>query len=100
MKKIIVVLLFIGITAAFAQLANTPNMPKPNDSEQMLTFKIAQSTNGGMLVPAHDAEVFTYSGSNLSQITYKRGGVNGVTVGIMIYTYNGSTLTSSSITVQ
>lgn len=88
------------VATVYAQLGQFPNLPKPNDSAQSLYFKTANSTNGGMMVPAHDSRVLVYSGSDLTSITYKVGGKNGRTVGMRIYTYSGSNLIGDEITVQ
>jgi len=38
-------------------------------------------------IPAHDAEAYTYSGSNVTLITYT---LNGATVATVAMTYDGS----------
>lgn len=102
MKKFIAILLSLGLGVGLAvsQLADYPNPPKPNDSVQILTYKTALSTNGGMPIPAHDAEVYQYNGSNITAILYKVGGVNGRTVGMVVLTYSGSNVISRALTIQ
>ena len=48
----------------------------------------------GLSVPEHDRIDLVYSGSTLTGVTYKTGGVSGVTVGTLTLTYSGSTLVS------
>lgn len=101
MKKTLIWIAGLVVAAtAFAQLGQFPNLPKPNDSAQTLGYKIASATNGGLMVPPHDAKVYAYSGSNLTSITLKVGGRNGRTVGMIIYSYSGSNVISEELTVQ
>lgn len=97
---LLVVAALLSAGDLLGQLSDYPNYPKPNDSLQILAYKTALSTSGGMPVPAHDAEVYSYSGSNLISVTYKRGGVNGKTVGIMTLSYDGSNVVSRALTIQ
>tara|TARA_Y100001968_G_scaffold210483_1_gene193656 strand:+ start:2025 stop:2219 length:195 start_codon:yes stop_codon:yes gene_type:complete len=44
--------------------------------------------NGGLFVPDHDFVENTYSGTNLTQIKYRRGGSTGDVVCTITMTYN------------
>lgn len=44
----------------------------------------------GLSIPDHDYYINTYSGGNLTQTVYKRGGASGVVVATVTFTYNGS----------
>lgn len=91
----------LGLLLAYAQpLGQLPNLPKPNDTLQVLTYKAALVANGGLAIPAHDAQVITYSGSNATETIYKVGGKNGRTVGVLTQEFSGSNVTSRAITVQ
>ncbi len=103
MKKTLTIIaaFCVGLLIAYAgPLGQLPNLAKPNDSSQVLAYKTALATNGGLPIPAHDAEVLTYSGSNVIEIAYKVGGVNGNTVGVLTQTFSGSNVTARSLTVQ
>lgn len=97
---LLAIAVLLGAGDLLGQLPDYPNFPKPNDSAQILAYKTALSTSGGMPVPSHDAEVYSYSGSNLISITYKRGGVNGKTVGIITLIYDGGNVASRALTIQ
>jgi len=43
---------------------------------------------GGMFIPDHDYVSNTYTGSNLSQVEYRRGGATGTVVATLTMTYN------------
>jgi hypothetical protein len=46
---------------------------------------------GGFAAPStSDYAAFTYTGSNLTQVVYKRGGASGDVVGTLNLTYDGS----------
>jgi hypothetical protein len=45
---------------------------------------------GGIVLPNCDTETYTYTGSNVTKITYKVGGTSGTTVGWMDIVYDGS----------
>lgn len=44
----------------------------------------------GLEIPTHDYIVNTYTGSNLTQTVFKRGGASGKTVATLTMTYDGS----------
>lgn len=52
-------------------------------------LELVQRT-GGMFIPPHDHITNTYTGSNLTQIVYRRGGATGQTVATMTLTYNAN----------
>ncbi len=43
----------------------------------------------GLLVPAHDYVSLSYTGTNVTGITYKEGGSGGITVATLALTYDG-----------
>lgn len=44
----------------------------------------------GLLVPAHDYVSLSYTGNDVTGITYKEGGSSGITVATLALTYDGS----------
>jgi hypothetical protein len=44
----------------------------------------------GLEIPTHDYIGNTYTGSNLTQVVFKRGGASGTTVATLTMTYDGS----------
>lgn len=46
--------------------------------------------SGGFPIPAYDYISNTYTGANLTQTVYKRGGSGGTVVGTVTMTYDGS----------
>jgi len=44
----------------------------------------------GLEIPTHDYISNTYTGSNLTQVVFKRGGSGGTTVATLTMTYDGS----------
>jgi hypothetical protein len=44
----------------------------------------------GLEIPTHDYIANTYTGSNLTQTVFKRGGSGGTTVATLTMTYDGS----------
>ena len=44
----------------------------------------------GLEIPTHDYIENTYTGSNLTQTVFKRGGASGKTVATLTMTYDGS----------
>ena len=44
----------------------------------------------GLSIPVHDYISNTYTGSNLTQTVFKRGGASGVVVATLTMTYDGS----------
>ena len=44
----------------------------------------------GLEIPTHDYIANTYTGSNLTQTVFKRGGSSGKTVATLTLTYDGS----------
>jgi hypothetical protein len=44
----------------------------------------------GLEIPTHDYIVNTYTGSNLTQTVFKRGGASGKVVATLTMTYDGS----------
>lgn len=53
---------------------------------------------GGLEIPAHDHIQLSYTGSNLTGVVYKDGGVGGTTVATLTLAYSGSDLVSISKT--
>lgn len=51
-------------------------------------------TTTALNVPSHDYISLTYSGSDLTGVTYKTGGAGGTTVATLALTYSGGNLTS------
>jgi hypothetical protein len=49
---------------------------------------------GGFLVPAFDYVAFSYTGTNITGITYKTGGPSGTTVAALSLAYSGSSISS------
>lgn len=47
-------------------------------------------TRQGLEIPPHDYVSNTYTGSNLTQTVFKRGGASGITVATLTMTYDGS----------
>ena len=47
-------------------------------------------TREGLDIPPHDYISNTYSGSNLTETVFKRGGASGKTVATLTMTYDGS----------
>jgi len=53
------------------------------------------ATVAGLSIPEHDYIGLTYSGSDLTGVTYKTGGSGGTTVATLVLAYDGnSNLTS------
>jgi len=52
-------------------------------------IELVQRT-GGMFIPPHDHVTNTYTGSNLTQIVYRRGGASGNIVATQTLTYDAS----------
>ena len=52
-------------------------------------IELVQRT-GGMFIPPHDHVTNTYTGSNLTQIVYRRGGASGKVVATQTLTYDAS----------
>lgn len=44
----------------------------------------------GLSIPAHDYIGLSYTGSNLTGVTYKTGGSGGTTVATLVLAYDGS----------
>lgn len=44
----------------------------------------------GLGIPPHDYLINTYTGSNLTETVYKRGGASGTVVATLTMTYDGS----------
>lgn len=49
---------------------------------------------GGFLIPAYDYVSFSYTGSDITGVTYKSGGSSGTTVASLTLAYSGSNITS------
>jgi hypothetical protein len=49
-----------------------------------------ETTVAGLSIPEHDYIGLTYSGSNLTGVTYKTGGSGGTTVATLVLGYDGS----------
>lgn len=50
----------------------------------------AEAVSANLSIPKHDYVSCTYSGSNLTGVIYKSGGVSGTTVATLVLTYDGS----------
>lgn len=55
-------------------------------------------SEAGLAIPDHDAEVYGYTGSDLTTIVYKTGGVSGLTVATMTMVYSTGILQSRALT--
>jgi hypothetical protein len=44
----------------------------------------------GLTIPEHDYVAMTYTGSNMTTVTYKQGGAAGATVAMLTLAYDGS----------
>jgi hypothetical protein len=44
----------------------------------------------GLEIPAHDYIALSYTGTNLTGVTYKEGGASGTTVATLTLAYDGS----------
>ena len=52
--------------------------------------RATQMVDGGLALPAYDYVSNTYTGTNLTQSVYKRGGASGTTVATATMTYDGN----------
>jgi len=52
--------------------------------------KALLTTSGGMTIPDYDYIGLTYAGSNLTQVVYKQGGVNGNIVATLTLSYDAN----------
>lgn len=50
----------------------------------------ALATIAGLSIPQHDYISMSYSGTNLTGVVYKNGGVNGATLATLALTYDGN----------
>jgi hypothetical protein len=71
------------------------------NGEQYEAFLVRGDIDGGpvpvfqgLSIPEHDYISLSYTGSNLTGVVYKTGGVSGTTVGTLALAYSGSTLIS------
>lgn len=55
-------------------------------------YNALSKVSGGLLLPPHDYEAYTYVGStnNVNTVTAYAGGSGGVTVGTLTFTYVGA----------
>jgi hypothetical protein len=53
----------------------------------------------GFIIPHYDAEVYTYTGEDVTTIVYKTGGIAGTTVATMTLIYSGGKCTSRAVTL-
>ena len=61
-------------------------------------LELVQRT-GGMFIPPHDHVTNTYTGSNLTQVVYRRGGATGQIVATQTLTYDsGGNLETVTLT--
>jgi len=47
-------------------------------------------SRSGLAIPTHDYIANTYTGSNLTQTVFRRGGASGTVVATLTMTYDGS----------
>jgi hypothetical protein len=59
-----------------------------------------QVSSDGLSIPAHDAEVYGYTGEDLTTITYKTGGIAGTTVATMTLVYSVGKCTSRALVLS
>lgn len=65
-----------------------------NESNSPVVISGTVNALNGLEIPGHDYISLSYSGSTLTGVVYKDGGVSGVTVGTIALTYSGSNLIS------
>lgn len=54
------------------------------------TYFPAVASVSGLGIPLHDYLINTYTGSDLTQTVFKRGGASGVVVATLTMTYDGN----------
>ncbi len=57
-----------------------------------LNLPIANGDGGGLVKEAYDYISLSYTGSDLTTVTYKNGGASGVTVATLTLAYTASVL--------
>lgn len=82
----------------------SPNVQQGGGAVTSSTTRVTLATDGpgvanlasiaGLAIPAHDYIALSYTGTNLTGVTYKTGGSGGTTVGTLTLAYSGSQLTS------
>lgn len=70
-------------TISFIENGNEAN--PVSDSNPLPVYQTS-----GLSIPVHDYISCTYSGSNLTGVTYKDGGASGTVVATLALTYDGS----------
>ena len=77
----------IDITDEFSSIQKYLKLVDNGD----MTYSIGASLVGGNLVPAaYDYIGLSYTGTNLTGVVFKQGGVSGTTVGTLTLAYDGS----------
>lgn len=71
-------------------------MPSANTPEMFGAIR----TVGELGIPPHDWIGMTYTGTDLTGVTYKVGGANGLTVATLTLAYSSGNLVSVSKTVN
>lgn len=54
---------------------------------------------GGFLIPSYDYVSFSYTGSDITGVTYKTGGASGTTVATLALAYSGGNISSVTRTL-
>lgn len=76
----------INVTATTVEITNDVGNPIPVNG--------TVNTLSGLEIPDHDYIALTYTGDNLTGVTYKTGGAGGTTVATLTLAYTGSRLDS------
>jgi hypothetical protein len=91
------VTVFLSDVATVALLKTGLVLVEPGDDEEeeepMPNYE-RTPTIAGLSIPAHDYVVNTYTGANLTQVVYKKGGAAGEIVATLTMAYDGDKLTS------
>jgi hypothetical protein len=68
------------------------------DVQMRVASNGAISVRDGFLIPDYDAEVYGYTGEDVTTITYKTGGIAGTTVATITLVYSNGKCTSRAVT--
>lgn len=102
----------LSVTAEGVEIKNdagnpiptAPNVQQGGGATTANTLRVTLATDGpgvanlssiaGLAIPAHDHIALSYTGSNLTGVTYRTGGSGGTIVGTLTLAYSGSNLIS------
>jgi phage-related minor tail protein len=70
------------------------------DVQMLVSSDGAVASRNGFLIPYYDAEVYTYTGEDVTTIVYKTGGIAGTTVATMTLIYSGGKCTSRAVVLS